>query len=54
MKERGIYVKSVSYAGLAEEAGFAYKNLDEVVDACEQSGISRRVVKCLPVGNVKG
>jgi tRNA-splicing ligase RtcB len=54
MARRGIYVRSVSYAGLAEEAGPAYKNIDEVVDATEQAGISRRVVRFVPIGNVKG
>ncbi len=54
MKERGIYVRTASYSGLAEEAGGAYKKIDEVVEATEVAGISRRVVRFLPVGNVKG
>ncbi|MBI5355833.1 MAG: RtcB family protein, partial [Candidatus Aenigmarchaeota archaeon] len=41
-------------AGLAEEAGQAYKDIDEVIDACHSSGISKRVAKFLPIGNVKG
>ena len=35
MEERGIYVRTASYAGLAEEAGPAYKNIDDVVAATE-------------------
>lgn len=54
MEKRGIYVKSVSYAGLAEEAGDAYKNIDEVIDASHNAGISRKVAKLIPIGNVKG
>ncbi len=54
MEARGIYVRSVSYAGLAEEAGPAYKNIDEVIEATEQAGISKRVVRFVPIGNVKG
>jgi tRNA-splicing ligase RtcB len=54
LEERGIYVKSVSYAGVAEEAGFAYKDIDDVVDATARAGISLPVVKLLPLGNVKG
>jgi tRNA-splicing ligase RtcB len=54
MEERGIYVRTASYAGLAEEAGPAYKNIDDVVDAAEQAGLSKRVVRLIPVGNVKG
>src|SRR5574341_37110 len=54
MEARGIYVKSVSYAGVAEEAGFAYKDIDDVVEATARAGISLPVVKLLPLGNVKG
>lgn len=54
MEARGIYVRSVSYSGLAEEAGPAYKNIDEVVEATEQAGISKRVARLVPIGNVKG
>ncbi len=54
MEARGIYVRTAAYAGLAEEAGPAYKNIDEVIEATERAGISRRVVRFTPVGNVKG
>jgi tRNA-splicing ligase RtcB len=54
LRERGIYIRSVSYAGLAEEAGAAYKDIDEVVRATEAAGLSRPVAKLIPVGNVKG
>ncbi len=54
MEERGIYVKSASMAGLAEEAGFAYKDVSEVVDTMHIGGISTKVVALRPVGNIKG
>jgi tRNA-splicing ligase RtcB (3'-phosphate/5'-hydroxy nucleic acid ligase) len=54
MEARGNYVRTASYSGLAEEAGSAYKNIDDVVDAAERAGLSRRVARLLPVGNVKG
>lgn len=54
MESRGIYVRTVSWPGLAEEAGGAYKNIDDVVEATELAGLSRRVVRFTPVGNVKG
>ena len=54
MEARGIYVRSTSYDGLAEEAGGAYKDIDEVVEATERAGISRRVARLTPIGNVKG
>jgi tRNA-splicing ligase RtcB (3'-phosphate/5'-hydroxy nucleic acid ligase) len=54
MEARGNYVRTASYAGLAEEAGAAYKNIDDVVEAAEQAGLSRRVVRLVPIGNIKG
>jgi len=54
MESRGIYVRSVSKSGLAEEAGAAYKDIDAVVEATELAGLSRRVARLLPIGNVKG
>lgn len=54
LEGRGIYIRSVSDRGLAEEAGGAYKNIDEVVEATELAGISKRVVRFVPIGNVKG
>lgn len=54
MEQRGIYVRSASFSGLAEEAGSAYKNIDEVVEATERAGISKRVARLVPIGNVKG
>ncbi len=54
MESRGIYVKAASMSGLAEEAGSAYKNIDEVVHSLVVSGISKPVVSFKPIGNVKG
>ncbi len=54
MEKRGIYVKATSMPGLAEEAGFAYKNINEVVDTLAQAGISLPVVSLFPLGNIKG
>jgi tRNA-splicing ligase RtcB len=54
MEKRGIYVKTTSFAGLAEEAGAAYKNIDDVIEATHLAGISKKVVKLVPIGNVKG
>jgi tRNA-splicing ligase RtcB len=54
MEERGIYVKAVSMSGLAEEAGLAYKNIDDVVETIDSMGISKKVVGLRPIGNIKG
>lgn len=54
MAGRGIYVKASSMSRLAEEAGGAYKNIDEVIAAADKSGISKPIVRFVPVGNLKG
>jgi tRNA-splicing ligase RtcB len=54
MEARGIYVRTASLGGLAEEAGFAYKDIDEVIEATVRAGLTRRVARLVPIGNVKG
>jgi tRNA-splicing ligase RtcB len=54
MAARGIYVRSVSMRGLSEEAGAAYKDIDEVIEAVHRAGVSRKVMRLRPIGNVKG
>jgi len=54
MEQRGIYVRTASYGGLAEEAGLAYKDIDLVARTTEEAGLSRRVIKLVPMGNIKG
>lgn len=54
MEKRGIYVRSTSWAGLAEEAGDAYKNIDDVIQATELAGLCKPVVRFTPIGNIKG
>ena len=54
MEQRGIYIRTASFSGLAEEAGGAYKNIDEVIQATDKCGLSIPVAKLLPVGNIKG
>jgi tRNA-splicing ligase RtcB len=54
LADRGITVRAGSMGGLAEEASEAYKDVDEVVDITHQAGISRKIVRTLPMGVVKG
>ncbi|MFB6226120.1 MAG: RtcB family protein [Candidatus Paceibacteria bacterium] len=54
MKQKGIHVKADDMAVLAEESGFAYKNLDEVISTVSKAEISRPVAKFTPIGNIKG
>jgi tRNA-splicing ligase RtcB len=54
MESNGIIVRTGSLSGLAEEAGGAYKNIDQVVDSSEKAGLSKAVVKMIPLANIKG
>jgi tRNA-splicing ligase RtcB len=54
LEAAGIAVRPAAIAGLAEEAPFAYKDVDEVVDTCERAGLSRKVARLRPLGVVKG
>jgi tRNA-splicing ligase RtcB len=54
LAERGIVVRAASSAGVAEEAGFAYKDLAEVVATVHRLDLSRKVASLRPIGNIKG
>lgn len=54
LEARGIVVRSPSAKGLAEEAPFAYKDVDHVVAVVERAGLASRVARLTPLGVVKG
>jgi tRNA-splicing ligase RtcB len=54
LEARGIVVRSPSNKGLAEEAPFAYKDVERVVAVVERAGLSRRVAQLVPIGVIKG
>jgi len=54
LEARGISVRSGSMSGLAEEAPFAYKDVEKVVDVVHNTGIAKRVARLRPVGVIKG
>jgi tRNA-splicing ligase RtcB len=54
LEARGVVVRSASNRGLAEEAPFAYKDVDRVVEVVERGGLAGRVARLYPVGVVKG
>ena len=43
MEARGIYVRTASFSGLAEEAGKAYKDIDDVVERYSSNWKVRRM-----------
>jgi tRNA-splicing ligase RtcB (3'-phosphate/5'-hydroxy nucleic acid ligase) len=54
LEEQGIAVRSPSNRGLAEEAPFAYKEVEKVVEVVERAGLAVRVARLRPIGVVKG
>ena len=54
LEAQGIVVRSPSDKGLAEEAPFAYKDVDRVVAVVERARLARRVARLRPLGVVKG
>jgi tRNA-splicing ligase RtcB len=54
LEAEGVTVRTPSPKGLAEEAPFAYKDVDRVVDVVARAGLARRVAKLRPIGVVKG
>jgi tRNA-splicing ligase RtcB len=54
LNERGIRVRAGSMPGLAEEAPFAYKPVERVVEVVERAGIARIVARLEPLLVVKG
>jgi tRNA-splicing ligase RtcB len=54
LEARGIAVRAASNRGLAEEAPFAYKDVDRVVDVVARAGIAAPVARLVPLGVVKG
>ena len=54
LEARGIVVRSPSNKGLAEEAPFAYKDVERVVEVVERAGLARRAARLVPLGVVKG
>jgi tRNA-splicing ligase RtcB len=54
LEGQGIAVAVSQPRLLAEEAPYAYKDVSQVVEACEGAGLSRTVARLVPVGVVKG
>jgi tRNA-splicing ligase RtcB len=50
----GITVRCPSNRGLSEEAPFAYKDVEVVVDVVERAGLAAKVAQLRPIGVVKG
>lgn len=54
LEAEGITVRCPSNRGLAEEAPFAYKAVERVVDVVARAGLAAAVAELRPIGVVKG
>ena len=54
LAKQGVVVRAHSYAGAAEEAPGAYKDVDQVVEAVVGAGLNAIVAKVRPVVCIKG
>lgn len=54
MKKQGVRVMAMSYRTIAEEMPDAYKDVDEVVQACQEAGLANIVAKLRPYLVIKG
>jgi tRNA-splicing ligase RtcB len=54
LKQQGILVRAGSLRGLSEEAPFAYKEVEAVIEAVAGAGIARVVARLEPLAVIKG
>ncbi|MCK5259153.1 MAG: RtcB family protein, partial [Thermoplasmatales archaeon] len=54
LADKGIFVLSASGEVLRQEVPEAHKDIDMVVDAVHNAGISKKVARMRPIGVVKG
>ena len=54
LEDRGIIVRGASRGTIVEEMPDAYKDVNDVIHVVHQAGISRKVVKLIPMGVIKG
>jgi len=54
LEDKGIIVRGASRGTITEEIPEAYKDVNDVVNVVHHAGISRKVVKLIPMGVIKG
>ena len=54
LEAQGIKVRCASSGELAEEAPYAYKDVDRVVNVVHEAGLARKVARLRPLGVIKG
>lgn len=54
LHKSGISIRVASPKLVTEEAPESYKNVSDVIDTCQDAGISKKVVKLRPIAVIKG
>ena len=54
MDEAGVVMMAHGKGTALEEAPWAYKDVEDVVEVCHQAGIARKVARLRPIGVIKG
>lgn len=54
LSSRGIVLKAANRDTIREEAPQTYKDIEQVVEACDAVGLSSKVARLVPLGVVKG
>jgi len=54
LRKKGIMVKCHSMKGIVEEAPFAYKDINQVVEIVEKAGLAKKIARLLPLAVIKG
>ena len=54
LKGKGIVLKAANKDTVSDESPQAYKDVEQVVDACQTVGISKKVARLVPMGVIKG
>jgi len=54
MTKRGVVMMAQGRGTALEEAPWAYKDVENVVDVCHNAGIAKKVARLRPIGVVKG
>lgn len=54
LESKGVYVRSLTRAGVVEETPEAYKDVDAVADISHRIGIATKVARLIPMGVIKG
>jgi tRNA-splicing ligase RtcB len=54
MDQRGVVMMAQGKDTALEEAPWAYKDVENVVDVCHNAGLARKVARLRPIGVVKG